>query len=139
MVAFLVVGRGGELRHPHVPRVERWTSRLIAPPLPEASQPSNTTHSGGPIRCSPSLPAEQQAQLEQPSLSGLELLLSVLLAELGAQIDGVESRKLALALALARVLGRRLLGGIRCGHAGRHHDMLPSVPSITAMRVNRER
>ena len=33
------------------------TSRLIAPPLPLASQPSSTTHSGGPSRGSPSSPA----------------------------------------------------------------------------------
>src|SRR3954447_8916299 len=32
------------------------TRRLIAPPLPEASQPSNSTHTGGPSRPSPSRP-----------------------------------------------------------------------------------
>src|SRR5215204_7483489 len=32
------------------------TSRRMAPPLPEASQPSNTTHTGGPSRPSPSSP-----------------------------------------------------------------------------------
>src|SRR5918995_571085 len=32
------------------------TSRLIAPPFPDASHPSNTTHTGGPKRCSPNRP-----------------------------------------------------------------------------------
>src|SRR5215218_10618459 len=32
------------------------TSRRMAPPLPEASQPSNSTHTGGPSRPSPSSP-----------------------------------------------------------------------------------
>src|SRR5829696_6705460 len=33
-----------------------WTSRRMAPPLPEASQPSKSTHTGGPSRPSPSSP-----------------------------------------------------------------------------------
>ena len=43
------------------------TSRLIAPPLPEASQPSKTTHSGGPSRCSPSWPPSSRRRCSSRS------------------------------------------------------------------------
>ena len=50
------------------------TSRLIAPPLPDASQPSNTMQSGGPELAAAQLTAEGEAQLEQPLLCRLEPL-----------------------------------------------------------------
>ena len=59
----------------------------MAPPLPEASQPSNTTQSGGPRRCSAELAAEQQPQVEHAQARALEALPGLGLAELGGQVD----------------------------------------------------
>ena len=55
--------------------------RLIAPPLPDASQPSNTTHSGGPSCRRRSGPPSMQPQREQPVLGRLEPLGLLLAAQ----------------------------------------------------------
>ena len=58
-------GNGAAWRRASAPRTARRarggdravpTSRLIAPPLPDASHPSNTTHNGGPMPPSPTRP-----------------------------------------------------------------------------------
>ena len=49
--------------------------RLIAPPLPPASRPSNTTSSPGPELPAAELAAEMQAQLEQAPLRVGQALL----------------------------------------------------------------
>ena len=53
-MALFTLRRHGELGNRHVARVELRDKRLIAPPLPEASQPSKTTHTGGPSSPPPS-------------------------------------------------------------------------------------
>src|SRR3954471_13806104 len=57
------------------------TRRLIAPPLPEASQPSKRTHSGGAAPPGPDLPPQDQPQVHQPLLGLLQLLLGLLLRQ----------------------------------------------------------
>ena len=49
-------------------------SRRIAPPLPDASQPSNTTHSGGPSAPSPIRPAACRRSASSRRCSGLQPL-----------------------------------------------------------------
>ena len=63
---------------------------LIAPPLPAASGPSNTTSSPGPRSPGTHLPAEVQPQLQQPSLLVLESLVVLLAVEPLAQVELVE-------------------------------------------------
>ena len=73
-------------------RGSRWsTSRLMAPPLPEASQPSNTTHSGGADLAVAELAAEREPQLQQPALLLGQLLLLLLLRQPETEIHRIES------------------------------------------------
>ena len=59
-------------------------SRRMAPPLPEASQPSKTTDTGGPSSAVADQAATHQPQREQASLRRLELRLALAAAELCA-------------------------------------------------------
>ncbi len=57
------------------------TRRLIAPPLPEASQPSKTTLSGGPSRHSPISPPSVSRSCASRSPGSLQLAFFLLAAE----------------------------------------------------------
>ena len=59
----------------------------MAPPLPEASQPSKTTHSGGPIALLADLAAEDEPQAEQVFERGVETLGGLLAGEPPRQVD----------------------------------------------------
>ena len=62
----------------------------MAPPLPDASQPSKSTHSGGPI-CAADLAAEGKPQPEQPVLLLGQLAGLLLPAQPEGQVHVVEA------------------------------------------------
>ena len=63
----------------------------MAPPLPEASQPSNTTQQRRAELLRADLAAEQQPQVDQPLLGRGQVLLVLLLAQVQRQIDLVQT------------------------------------------------
>jgi hypothetical protein len=64
----------------------------MPPPFPDASQSSNSTHSGGPSSVPPDQPAELQSQREQPALSLDDALLALARAQLEPEIRIVQGR-----------------------------------------------
>ena len=93
------------------------TSRLIAPPLPDASQPSNTTQNGGPISLA-DLPAEPQPQVQQPRLRRLQPRLGVLLGEVEREV-GVTEHRQGIPRRRARRARRGRAGARRAGARSR--------------------
>src|SRR6476659_5724329 len=67
------------------------TSRLIAPPFPDASQPSKTTQSGGPDLVGPDQAGQGQAQLCQPLPAAFQCALLVLATERLRQVQFVQT------------------------------------------------
>jgi hypothetical protein len=96
VMAFLVVGRRGELGHPDVPRVERrdqpFDCATLAGRVPPLEDHANRRSEP---RLVPDLAAQRQPQLQQPVLSRGQPGRLLLRAQLRAQIQPGESAALA--------------------------------------------
>ena len=75
----LVVGRGRELRDPHVPWVELADQPLDGPALPGGVPPLEDDAQGRPELLGADLATEQQPQVHQALLRLLQLPLALLL------------------------------------------------------------
>ena len=89
VVALLVVGRRGEGATRTWRGSRSATSRLIAPPLPDASQPSNTAHTAARA-CRAGKAAAREAQLQEALAALLEPCVLLLAAEPQREVELVE-------------------------------------------------
>ena len=88
VVALLPLTRRGELRTVTCRASSGAVRRRIAPPFPDASQPSKTIASGGPSRPLPAVPG-LEAERQHSPLSPLQSLACLLAGELECQIHRI--------------------------------------------------